>query len=72
MDAGRARAARDQFDVVGHYSRPDVFHLTTDTAPRSPVTFTGPPVADGDPERLTADLSAMAAQPPVSLLQARP
>jgi nitrilase len=69
VDAGRARAARDQFDVVGHYSRPDVFHLITDTAPRSAVTFTGPPVVDGAPQRLTADLSGMSAPPLVSPLQ---
>jgi len=27
IDAQRARVARRHFDVVGHYSRPDVFHL---------------------------------------------
>jgi nitrilase len=27
IDAGKARLSRREFDVVGHYSRPDVFHL---------------------------------------------
>ena len=27
IDAGEARLARREFDVVGHYSRPDVFRL---------------------------------------------
>ena len=29
------------FDVVGHYSRPDVFQLQVNTAPASSVTFSG-------------------------------
>ena len=39
IDAARARASRRQFDPVGHYARPEVFHLTVDTRPRPPVTF---------------------------------
>jgi len=38
IDTGRARAARQQFDPVGHYSRSDVFRLHVDTAPRPAVT----------------------------------
>ncbi|MGH9022428.1 MAG: carbon-nitrogen hydrolase family protein [Acidimicrobiia bacterium] len=40
LDVARARASRRQFDPVGHYSRPDVFHLEVDTRPRLPVRFT--------------------------------
>jgi nitrilase len=39
VDAARARSSRQQFDPVGHYSRPDVFRLTVDTSARRPVTF---------------------------------
>ncbi len=46
MDAEVARAARYQFDPVGHYSRPDVFRLTVDETKAAPVAFgehAGPP-----------------------------
>jgi nitrilase len=39
LDAGRARAARQQFDPVGHYSRSDILRLVVDTTPHDPVTF---------------------------------
>jgi nitrilase len=38
IDASRARAARQQFDPVGHYSRSDVFRLVVNTTPRVAVS----------------------------------
>ena len=39
IDPENVAAARREFDPVGHYARPDVFHLTVDTRRRTPVTF---------------------------------
>jgi nitrilase len=39
IDASAARAARQQFDPAGHYSRSDILRLTVDTAPHAPVSF---------------------------------
>jgi len=39
VDTGELVRARYDFDVVGHYSRPDVFSLTVDERPRPPVQF---------------------------------
>jgi nitrilase len=39
LDAARARAARQQFDPVGHYARPDVFRLHVNTRPQQAVAW---------------------------------
>ena len=40
-DLDRRIIARGKYDldVVGHYARPDIFKLTVDTRPKSPVCF---------------------------------
>jgi nitrilase len=52
LDAARARAARMEFDPVGHYARPDVFRLVVDT--RRQVTTEQDPAAGGPPADHTA------------------
>ncbi|SSW64282.1 carbon-nitrogen hydrolase family protein [Achromobacter veterisilvae] len=39
VDTDELVRARYDFDVVGHYSRPDIFSLTVDERPRPPVRF---------------------------------
>ncbi|MCY1512943.1 Nitrilase [compost metagenome] len=39
VDTDELVRARYDFDVVGHYSRPDIFSLTVDERPRPPVQF---------------------------------
>ncbi len=39
IDSSRAATAKRALDVAGHYSRPDVFTLTINTQPQSPVKF---------------------------------
>jgi nitrilase len=42
VDPERVGMARRSLDVVGHYSRPDVFRLQVNAGPRVPVEFTEP------------------------------
>jgi nitrilase len=39
IDSGRVAASKRALDVAGHYSRPNVFTLTVNTQPQSPVKF---------------------------------
>ncbi|HEX2705754.1 MAG TPA: carbon-nitrogen hydrolase family protein [Candidatus Lustribacter sp.] len=49
MDLDAVSAGRRLFDPVGHYHRPDVFHLSVDTRPRRAVTLiTEEPTATGE------------------------
>lgn len=39
IDREKVSIAKRAFDVVGHYSRPDIFQLHVNTQPQSPVVF---------------------------------
>jgi len=39
IDSNRVAASKRALDVAGHYSRPDVFTLTVNTQPQSPIKF---------------------------------
>lgn len=39
IDSQRAGLAKRDLDITGHYSRPDIFTLTVDTSPQSPIKF---------------------------------
>ena len=41
VDAGAVATARRSLDVAGHYSRPDIFKLSIDRTPQSPIDFDG-------------------------------
>jgi nitrilase len=48
LDPGALVRGHFDFDVTGHYARPDVFHLEVDETPRKPVQYG---TAGADPER---------------------
>jgi nitrilase len=37
IDPGQSARAKYDFDVVGHYARPDIFSLSVNEAPTPPV-----------------------------------
>jgi nitrilase len=53
LDLSEVIRGKYDFDVVGHYSRPDIFRLTVNETPMIPVTSTTPAyrdlVANGEP-----------------------
>jgi nitrilase len=62
LDAANARSARRGLDTVGHYSRPDVFHLSVNTAATSAVGFE--PAGKLGPNGGKADLAATSRRAP--------
>ncbi|MEV4611483.1 carbon-nitrogen hydrolase family protein [Kitasatospora sp. NPDC049258] len=49
IDLARCIQPRQMHDITGHYNRFDVFRLHVDNRPRSPLTFTAPPVGAAPP-----------------------
>ena len=43
LDLGEIPRSRFDFDVAGHYARPDVFQLTVNEKPTPPVVYTFEP-----------------------------
>jgi predicted amidohydrolase len=48
IDLAQIIAESQAFDPVGHYSRPDIFRLTVNEQPQSPVSFEAPPSTTAD------------------------
>jgi nitrilase len=51
LDMRDVARGKYDFDVTGHYARPDVFRLHVNEAPAAPVSFRGAAHADGFDER---------------------
>ena len=47
LDLDDVTRGRYDFDVAGHYSRPDLFTLTVDTSARNPIDWTPDAAAAG-------------------------
>ncbi|KAK9131722.1 hypothetical protein Scep_011250 [Stephania cephalantha] len=51
LDMGEIARAKFDFDIVGHYSRPDVLNLIVKDHPTTPVSFTSTaPKTDAQPQ----------------------
>lgn len=62
IDIERVGLARRSLDVVGHYARPDLFHLRVSTQPQKAVEFT-PTLPGGFGSDFAADFAADIAEP---------
>ena len=54
IDASAARAARQQFDPAGHYSRSDILRLTVDTTAHAAVSFRRDDTGEPAPQQAEA------------------
>jgi nitrilase len=67
IDTGVARASRQQFDPVGHYSRSDILSLAVDATPRPAVSFRGRDHAGEPAPRPAARLAdSSGSSPPIA------
>jgi nitrilase len=51
LDMGEIARGKFDFDVVGHYARPDIFQLRVNAEPQRPVVSTGDPDTATSPAR---------------------
>ncbi|MFJ1708481.1 carbon-nitrogen hydrolase family protein [Kitasatospora sp. NPDC088346] len=49
IDLARCIQPKQMHDIIGHYNRFDVFQLQVDNRPRTPLTFTAPPLPETAP-----------------------
>jgi nitrilase len=64
IDLAEIPRARFDFDVTGHYARPDIFRLTVDRRPTPAVTWLSESQSDTLPQRAVGDARPMSALPP--------